>query len=120
VPLPDAMTVATESTNNRVFQDKLDDVRTAMMRGEGFARPIAQTHLFPSAATQMMRVGESTGTLDRQLAAAAAYYERELSYKLKRFTDLFEPAVIISVGLIVGFVAVSLVQAMYGVFNQVK
>jgi type IV pilus assembly protein PilC len=114
------MAVASESTNNRVFQDKLEDVRTAMIRGEGFARPIARTALFPSAATQMMRVGETTGTLDRQLAGAAEYYERELSHKLKRFTDLFEPLVIVGVGFIVGFVAIALVQAMYGVFDKVQ
>jgi len=95
-------------------------VRTEMLRGAGFARPIAATGLFPPAARQMIRVGESTGTLDKQLESTAAFYERELTYKLKRFTDLFEPMVIVSVGLVVGFVAVALVQAMYGVFDQVQ
>jgi type IV pilus assembly protein PilC len=120
VPLPDAVGVASDSTNNRVYQAKLADARTEMIRGAGFARPIAATELFPPAATQMIRVGESTGTLDKQLVAAAVYYERELTYKLKRFTDMFEPAVIVGVGLVVGFVAVALVQAMYGVFDQVQ
>ena len=68
----------------------------------------------------MIRVGESTGTLDRQLDSAAAFYERELTYQLKRFTDMFEPAIIIVVGVVVGFVAIALVQAMYGVFDQVQ
>ncbi|CAB4835270.1 unannotated protein [freshwater metagenome] len=76
--------------------------------------------MFPPAARQMIRVGESTGTLDKQLESTAAFYERELTYKLKRFTDLFEPMVIVGVGLVVGFVAVALVQAMYGVFDQVQ
>ena len=70
------------------------------------------------AATQMMRVGEDTGTLDIQLESAAEYYGRELEYKLKKLTGLFEPAVIIFMGLIVGFVAVALISAMYGVFNS--
>jgi type IV pilus assembly protein PilC len=67
-----------------------------------------------------MRVGEDTGTLDTQLEVAARYYERELDYKIKRLTALFEPIVIIVMGLIVGFVAIALVSAMYGIYHQVK
>jgi type IV pilus assembly protein PilC len=68
----------------------------------------------------MLRVGEVTGTLDQQLEFAASFYERELNYRLKKFTDLFEPAVIVFMGVIVGFVAIALVSAMYGIFNQVS
>jgi type IV pilus assembly protein PilC len=50
---------------------------------------------------------------------AATYFDRELDYKLARFTSLFEPAVIIFVGLIVGFVAIALISAMYGIYRQV-
>jgi type IV pilus assembly protein PilC len=50
---------------------------------------------------------------------AASYYARELDYRIKRFTSLFEPAVIVFVGVIVGFVAIALVSAMYGIFRQV-
>jgi type IV pilus assembly protein PilC len=91
-----------------------------MMRGEGLAGPLAATGLFPGAARQMFSVGENTGNLDEQLHAAADYLDRELDYKIKRFTTLIEPAVIIGVGVIVGFVAIALVSAMYGIFHQVK
>jgi type IV pilus assembly protein PilC len=67
----------------------------------------------------MFRVGEETGTLDEQLALAATYYNREVDIRVKRFTSLFEPAVIIFMGVIVGFVAVALVSAMYGIYHQV-
>jgi type IV pilus assembly protein PilC len=73
-----------------------------------------------TAAQQMFRVGEETGTLNVQMETAADYYKRELDQKIKRFTALFEPAVIIVVGIVVGFVAVALVTAMYGVYNQVQ
>jgi hypothetical protein len=62
-----------------------------MIEGQGLAAPLARTGLFPGAARQMFRVGEETGTLDAQLATAAAFYDRELDVKLKRFTSLFEP-----------------------------
>jgi type IV pilus assembly protein PilC len=120
VALPDALSVAIGSANNRVFQEGLADAREDMIQGAGLARPIADSGLFPAAANQMIRVGETTGTLDSQLESAAQYFERELDYRLKRFTDLFEPAVIIVMGLIVGFVAIALVTAMYGIFRQVN
>lgn len=117
VPLPSALAVTTEATSNHVYRTGLVKAREAMMRGEGLAGPLIETGLFPPSAKQMFRVGENTGTLDEQLATAATYFERELDYKVKRFTNLFEPAVIIAMGVVVGFVAVALVSAMYGIFN---
>jgi type IV pilus assembly protein PilC len=120
VPLPEAMLVANESSNNRRFRAALREAREAMIRGEGLAAPIARTGMFPSGANQMIRVGEATGTLDTQLDSAADFYSRELNYRLKRFTDMFEPAIILVVGIVVGFVAIALVSAMYGIYNQVN
>lgn len=116
VPLPEAMQSAIESSNNKVFERGLVEARDAMIQGDGIAGPIAATELFPSAAVQMIRVGEETGTLDQQIDGAAQYYTRELEYKLKKLTTLFEPAAILFMGFVVGFVAVALVSAMYGVF----
>jgi type IV pilus assembly protein PilC len=112
--------VTTAATANTVFRQGLTSARGAMLRGEGLAGPLANTGLFPGAAKQMFAVGESTGNMDEQLLAAANYLDRELDYKIKRFTTLIEPTVILAVGLIVGFVAVALVSAMYGIFHQVK
>ena len=120
VPLPDAVQVSSESTNNAVFQEKLATVREAMMRGEGLARPIQASGLFPPAARQMIRVGESTGSLDAQLENAAVFYERELKFMLKRLTDMFEPAIILTVGGMVAFVAIAQISAMYSIYSQVK
>ena len=119
VPIPDALAVTTDGTNNVVWKEKLVIAREKMMRGEGLSHPIAETELFPAAAKQMFRVGEETGTLDVQLDTAANYFERELDFKITRFTNMFEPAVIIFMGLVVGFVAIALVTAMYGIFKQV-
>ncbi|MCW2681821.1 MAG: type pilus assembly protein PilC [Frankiales bacterium] len=120
VPLPQALAVTTEATTNRVYRQGLVEARAGMMRGEGLAVPLIETGLFPPSARQMFRVGERTGTLDQQLETAAAYFERELDYKIKRFTTLFEPAVLLIVGAMVGFVAIALVSAMYGIFGQTR
>jgi type IV pilus assembly protein PilC len=120
VSLPEAIAVTTGATSNVVFRRGLTEARAAMMRGDGLAGPLSATGLFPGAARQMFTVGERTGTLDEQLHAAADYLDRELDYRIKRFTTLIEPAVILAVGLVVGFVAIALVSAMYGIFHQVK
>jgi type IV pilus assembly protein PilC len=120
VPLPEALAVTRESTANAVYQRGIDEAREAMMRGEGRAAPLTATGLVPASARQMFRVGEETGTLDAQLETAAIYFDRELDYRIKRFTALFEPAVIIFMGVVDGFVAIALVSAMYGIFRQVK
>ena len=120
VDLPRSMAVTAESANNAVYKKALEGVREAMMQGQGLSGPINLTELFPAAARQMFRVGEETGTLDQQLEVAAAYYNRELETKLERATALFEPAIIILMGVVVGFVAVALISAMYGIYNQVQ
>jgi type IV pilus assembly protein PilC len=119
VPLPDALAVTAQAANNVPYRNGILAAREEMLRGAGFSEPLAKTRLFPSAITQMFRVGEDTGSLDEQMNTAATYYARELDYRIKRFTSLFEPAVIVFVGLIVGFVAIALVSAMYGIFRQV-
>ena len=75
----------------RLPGERSSEAREAMMRGEGMAGPIAATDLFPGGVRQMIRVGEDTGTLDDQLETAAGFYGKELEYKLKRLTALFEP-----------------------------
>lgn len=120
VPLPEAMRVTTESTSNVVFAARLEVSRQTMMEGGGFSGPLGDTDLFPGAAKQMFRVGEETGTLDTQLETAAIYFDRELDVKVKRFVGMFEPAMILFVGGVVGFVAIALVQAMYGVLGGVQ
>ena len=118
VPIAESLRLAGVGANNYVYQRSLSSARNKMLEGEGIYRPIATTGLFPGTVIQMMRVGEETGTLDQQLEAVAGYYGKELEFKLKRLTNLFEPLCIIVVAVIVGFVAVALVSAIYGVYNQ--
>ncbi len=120
VPLPEGMKTTTDATSNVVFRERLEIAQVAMMEGAGFSKPLAATELFPGAAKQMFKVGEETGTLDQQLEVAGQYFDRELESRIKKFTTMFEPIMIIFVGLIVGFVAVALVQAMYGVLSGAK
>jgi len=119
VPLTDALPTAIDCANNMVYKERLSDAMEAVLAGQGFAAPLAQTGLFPNAVIQMVRVGERTGELSDQLNNAAGFYEEELSYAVDKLTAWFEPMMMLFIGLVVGFVALAMVSAMYGIYNQV-
>lgn len=117
VPLADGMVVTADAAGNGVFRSGLLQARSAMLQGEGVAGPLADTGLFPTSVRQLLRVGEETGTMERQLDAAAGYVRGQLDESLARATALVEPIVIVLVGLVVGFISLALVSAMYGAFS---
>lgn len=120
VAIPSAMETTIEAVSNIVYREQLEIARQQMLEGSGFSQPLIETELFPGAARQMFKVGEETGTLDAQLEVSAEYFNRELEYRIKTFTTLFEPIMIVFVGVVVGFVAIALVSAMYGVLGGVE
>jgi type IV pilus assembly protein PilC len=120
VPLGQTFDAVIAGTGNKVFQRGLGTVKEQMTSGEGFAGPLLRTHLFPPMLTQMVRVGEETGTLDTYLEQAADFYEEELDYRIRAMTSLIEPVMTVAVGLVVGFIAVSLISAMYGLVGALK
>lgn len=119
VPLTDALPSAIDCANNVVYKERLTTSMEGVLEGQGFAEPLARTELFPNAVIQMVRVGERTGELSDQLNNAAGFYEEELSYAVEKMTALFEPMMMLFIGSVVGFVALAMVSAMYGIYGQV-
>jgi len=119
VPLADAMPSAIDCTTNVIFRERLAVASKSVMMGAGFAEPIAQTELFQPTTISMIRVGERTGELSEQLNNAASFYEEEMDYAVDKLTAWFEPLVLLIIGVVVGFVALAMVSAMYGIYGQV-
>ena len=120
VPLPDALTLAGRATNNSVFERGINNAYAGVLNGEGLATPLEREKIFPIAAIQILRVGEESGRLEDQMAQAAAYYADELDHRMKNLTALIEPITLLFLGGGVGFVAVALVSAMYGIYSGVQ
>ena len=120
VPLPDALELAGSATGNLVFQKAISATRVRVLNGEGLAEPLSEYKIFPIAAIQILRIGEESGQLQSQLQQAASFYADELDHRMKNFTALLEPITLLFIGGGVGFVAVALVSAMYGIYNGVK
>lgn len=120
VPLSDALPTSIDCSNNMIYKERLSSAMEGVLEGRGFAEPLAQTELFPSTVIQMVRVGERSGELSEQLDNAAGFYEEELDYAVEKLTAWFEPMIIVFIGAAVGFVALAMVSAMYGLYNQVE
>lgn len=120
VTLPDALKLAGKSTANLVFETKIEIAAKEVLQGDGLAVPLAKTAIFPSAAIQIFQIGEESGQLESQLSQAANYYADELDHRVKTFTSLLEPVVILVVGLGIGLMSISLISAMYGIFKGLK
>lgn len=120
VPISQTYGVVISNVRNVVYRRALEGVGPAIAAGQGMYRPLQQAGIFAPAVIQMFRVGEETGHLDSNLAEAADMYEEELDYGIKRMTAFLEPAMIVFVGIIVGFVAVTLISSIYSLAGGFK
>ena len=93
------------------MSEALRDVAQGVKRGEGISAPLARTKAFPLLASHLLTVGEETGKLDQMFARMADIYEAETRAAIKRFTAIFEPVVILVMGLIVGALVLSMLIA---------
>jgi general secretion pathway protein F len=96
----------------------LDAVAQGVKRGEGIAAPLRKTGQFPPLAGHLLSVGEETGRLDQMFGRMAEIYESETRAAIKRFTTLFEPLVILVMGVIVGALILSMLLAITSI-NEV-
>lgn len=120
VPIAQTYAVVLTNVRNRVLRRDLASVGAALAAGEGLHQPLAETKVFSPAVIQMVRVGEETGTLDSNLVEAANMHEEELDYRIKRLTSMLEPLLIVFVGIIVGFVAVTMISSIYSLAGGYK
>jgi type IV pilus assembly protein PilC len=118
--LTESMELTGQTIQNVVLNNEIDVLRQETLQGRGIAAPLSQSEYFPKMLAQVVRVGEETGSLDTQLITLASYYEEEVDRALKNLTSLLEPAMMIFVGVIVAFVAISVILPMYSLLGQIK
>ena len=118
LPLPEAMTLISQGTNNKAMRQAYADVQQAMIAGAGLSGPMRRNPLFLPLMVQMTAVGEQTGNLDHTLSTVAESYEAEADEKTKAMIGMITPALTIVIGGIVGFIAIAMLSAMYSIFGQ--
>ncbi|MEG0378224.1 MAG: type II secretion system F family protein [Eubacterium sp.] len=102
--------------DNEVIKEKLQDVKLSVKRGGGLSESLAKAEVFDQRFYQMIRVGESSGTLDHVLKKIAFYYNDEVVRRLKRLTMLLEPAVLLFVGGLVFFIVAAVMEPVFGIY----
>jgi general secretion pathway protein F len=111
VPLVQAIGIARAILANKIMAQSLDSVALGVKRGEGIAGPLRRSGQFPPLAAHLLSVGEETGKLDQMFARMAEIYEKDTRDSVKRFTALFEPLVILFMGVVVGAMILSIMLA---------
>jgi general secretion pathway protein F len=119
VPLVQCINISRAILNNRRIARSLESVAQGVKRGEGIAGPLKRAGEFPPLAAHLLTVGEETGRIDTMFMRMAEIYEVETKNAIKRFTSLFEPLLILVMGIIVGALVLSLMLAITSVNDVV-
>ena len=115
VPLLQALRNARDVMTNEVLAMAIDTVIKGVKEGRGIAQPLTEIRVFPALALSMIKVGEETSQLDTMLTKVAVIYEKSLRESIKRFVSFLEPALILLMGLVIGFIVVSMLMAIFSI-----
>ncbi|HYA27078.1 MAG TPA: type II secretion system F family protein [Thermodesulfovibrionales bacterium] len=115
VPLLQALNNSRDVIDNQVIALSIDKVSKGAKEGKGIAQPLAEAGAFPALALSMIKVGEETGQLDVMLLKVASTYEKSLRVAIRRFVSFLEPAMILLMGLVIGFIVVSMLMAIFSI-----
>jgi type II secretory pathway component PulF len=113
VPILKALTISEETVGNDVIAREIAEARTRVTDGSSIAGPLAAGKIFPELLTDMLAVGEETGDLPGALKNIARRYDTELDFSIKVLTTVMEPVLILGIAIIIGFVAVSMLMAVF-------
>jgi general secretion pathway protein F len=108
IPMLAALKVVKGISGNRLFGETIDKATEDVSKGQGLARSLRGVNLIPPLAVQMIEVGEQSGSLEKMLYKIADFYERQLENQLLGLTSLMEPLMIVVMGLIIGFIVLSI------------
>jgi len=113
IPWGAAITVSSKATDNEHIAKKIIDIKDSIEQGENITNSFKKINLFPPLVIQMVHVGEETGALDKLLSDVGEYFEREVSFQLKRLSDSLEPILITIVGVMVLILALGVFLPMW-------
>jgi general secretion pathway protein F len=119
VPLVQSIGIAAATLGNRMIASAMTGVAQGVKRGEGIAGPIRKAAVFPPLAAHLLTVGEETGRLDQMFQRMADIYENDTRASIRRFTAIFEPVVILVMGIVVGGLILSMLVAITSI-NDVQ
>ena len=119
VPVIQALEITGRTGGNIVIERAMNDVITSVKSGGNLSDPLLNAPVFPPMVSQMVAVGEETGSLDEMLSRIADFYEDQVTAAVKALTSILEPVMIIVVGAIVGVVVISMYLPLFDVYKAI-
>ena len=108
VPILDGLEICAKSAGNKVVEKVVFEVKKEVASGKTVSEPMAKSDIFPPMVTQMISVGESTGSLDQMLQKIADFYDDEVDNAVANLTTMLEPIMMVFLGTVIGFIVVAL------------
>lgn len=119
LPIVQGLQIVAGTMTNCLFRESLQKISLAVQKGEKFSQNLRLfSSLFPPMVSQMVEVGEETGTLGNIMLKLAEFYEEEVSDITKNMASVIEPILMIFIGIVVGFFAIAMLQPMYSMMNS--
>ena len=119
VPLTESLELVINTTDNVPFKEALTKVHSDVHSGQLMSRAMMNYSLFPPLLTQVVGVGEQTGRMETNLETVADFYETETDKAVSRATGMLGPILVVMVGLIVAFIAMSMLSPIYSLAGQI-
>ncbi|HRJ27245.1 MAG TPA: type II secretion system F family protein [Fimbriimonadaceae bacterium] len=120
VPMLRSLEIVGETLGNVVLSQAVDQTRISIREGNKLSTPLAASGLFPSMVTHMIDIGEESGRLSEMLVKVGDFYDTEVESTVKGLTSMIEPVLIIFMGVIVGFIAISVMSPVFSIVNSVN
>ena len=120
VPMMRAMEIIGDTAGNAVITKAINDTRSAIRDGSRLSTPLAGSGLFPSMVIHMVDIGEETGRLSEMMVKIADFYDQEVDATVKGLTSLIEPILIVFMGVVVGFIAISIMAPMFKLVSSIN
>jgi type IV pilus assembly protein PilC len=120
VDIIQALEITGQTAGNWVIEEALGDVRAKVGEGVPIAQPLVDNAIFPPMVSQMVKIGEETGELEKMLGKIADFYEDEVDAAIQSLTSIVEPLMMILVGLMVGVIVIAMYLPMFKMLSLVK
>lgn len=118
VPIIKSLTVVEDTVGNAVIANAVARAKVSIKEGERISYPLEETGEFPPMVIDMIAVGEETGALDDMLQKISDFYDREVDYTIDAFTTMIEPLLITVMGVVIGFIVVSLYLPLFSAIQN--
>ena len=120
VDIIQALEITGSTAGNYVIEESLANVRTRVHEGARISAPLAEDPIFPPMVSQMVKIGEETGELDKMLSKIADFYEDEVDASIQSLTSIIEPILMIGVGVMVGTIVIAMYLPMFKLLTLIE